>query len=118
MSWEVVLFACGICIIVMLSLVLLVMLDRQRIARKTRLARAANGFVHSKVQTDDVSADATQKRRERPALLERVMGRLETARQSAGFQFSLHELLAQFGMGVMGLYAASVLVLNMSPLAA
>lgn len=119
MSFEIILLIFGLCIMAVLSLVLLVMLDRQRNARLLRINRAAAGFVQSSAKDDAaIDTELEQDELKGATAVARIMAKLESARTSAGFKFSVHELLAQLSIGVMVTYLACLLLLKVSPILA
>ena len=118
MQLEFLILALGLTVMLVLSLVLIVAMDRQRSARKSRIEHAARGFDQSAAQEDEPVIAPEQDRKRSSSQLGRAIERLEMARTRAGIKASPTELLAQVSMGVLGLYAAFVLALKMSPLLA
>lgn len=110
MTVALLLFAFGFAVFAALTLYLLVLADRQRRRHQARLRRARS----------DAPKTLAKTRRKVPEKRDQhsFFARLERHLAQTSLRLTLVELLVQFSLSVLGLYATTVLIMGMHPLLA
>jgi len=109
MTLNIAILAAGVLVFASLSLCLLVLADRERRRHIARLRR---------VRTQTTAPLVRTRKRHVPAVKGSVFNRLEQQMAQTNLRLSVTELLVQVGIGVLAIYALSVLVLGLNPLLA
>ncbi|KIN62662.1 Type II secretion system protein [Sulfitobacter noctilucicola] len=111
MSLSVALFLVGLFVFVGLVLALLVLADRKRRRHQDRLRRVRTQSVETPVKAREKSAKAKDDKHSFSIAIERELAQ-------TNLRTSVAELLVQVSLGILGLYALSVLLLGLHPLLA